>query len=484
MNDRRTALIGLAAIGAIALLRASVLYSPGAPSGIDGGNWLAFGTFERFGMVYPPVVPWAFAALVAVVGAPIATAMSGAAATAAPALAILGVLIWARRPAAGAVAAVTVVASRPIGEMAAWGGYPEAIGTAAALLALVALAACLRGGSRVALGAFAVSLAAVVGTSHLVAVPTAGAIALMLCGEAIRSRRRAVRRVTAAAAFTVLPFALLAPTYLALFATLGGSDGGMQPGDAGRVLGVGWPLYVALLVLLPLGLGLSRWRTSVAAAFSSRDLVLLAAASAAAVTWVLAYLVSGEPRLLGEMEVLALFGIAAFVPLARSVVGKGGGRLAVGAGALAVVGLLVATGLSVFPDQVAFYRILTSDRFTAIEWLARNAPAQDRSILVADLSGVSVGWWTEGMVGREVLFAADLHWLRFTTERDRAKLANALLYRSGFPGGNSLATIRQAGVRYVFLPSAGAFGVDPMHPPSGWQVAFAIGDVVVLAPTA
>jgi hypothetical protein len=250
------------------------------------------------------------------------------------------------------------------------------------------------------------------------------------------------------------------------------------------VLGLGWPLYLAVLVLAPFGLGLSWWRTSVAAAISSRDWVLVAAASATAVTWVLAYLVSGEPRLLGEMGVLAAFGIASFFPLASSVIGEGRGHLAIGAGALAVAVLLVATGLSVFPDQVAFYRILTSDRFTAIEWLVTNAPAKERSILVADLSGVSVGWWTEGMVGREVLFAADLRWLRFTTERDRAKLANALLYRSGFPGGDSQAMIRQAGVRYVFLPSAGAFGVDPRHPPSGWQVAFAIGDVVVLAPGA
>ena len=128
--------------------------------------------------------------------------------------------------------------------------------------------------------------------------------------------------------------------------------------------------------------------------------------------------------------------------------------------------------------------MLTSDRFSAIEWLAEHTPAQSRSILVSDLSGVSVGWWTEGMVGQEVLFASDLRWLRFTTERDRAKQANSLLYRSGFPGDASAATIRDAGVEYVFLPSAGAFGVDPTDPPSGWQVMFSAGDAVVLAPAA
>ena len=484
MSHRRATLIGLAAIGAIAILRAFLLFTPGAPSGIDGGNWLAFGTFGRPGMVYPPLVPMIFATLVAAVGAPLATTVAGAAATAAPAIAILAVLTWARRPAAGVLAAVAVVASRPIGEIAAWGGYPEAMATATALVALVALAAYLHGGSRVALGAFAVSVAAVVATSHLVAVPTAGAIALMLGGVPIMSRRHALRPIAAAAAFTMLPFALLAPTYAALFATLGGGGGGIQLADVERVLGLAWPVYLAVLILAPLGLALSWRRESVAAVLSSRDLALVVAASAAAITWVLAYVVSGEPRLLGEMGVLALFGIAAFVPLAGTVVGEGRGRLALATGACVVVILLTATGLSAFPDQVAFYHILTSDRFATIEWLAANAPRQARSILVADLSGVSVGWWTEGMVGREVLFASDLRWLRFTTERDRAKLANALLYRSGFPGVGSVSTIRQAGVQYVFLPSAGAFGVDPTRPPRGWRVVFAAGDAVVLAPTA
>jgi len=282
----------------------------------------------------------------------------------------------------------------------------------------------------------------------------------------------------------MLPFAVLAPTYAALFSTLSGGGGGIQPGDAERVLGLGWPVYLVVLILVPLGLALAGRRASIAAALSSRDRVLAVAASAAAIAWILAYGMSGEPRLLPDMGVLALFGIAGFVPLARTVVRAGRGRLSLAAGAFVVVILLTATGLSAFPDQVAFYHILTTDRFAAIEWLATKAPLQARSILVADLSGVSVGWWTEGMVGREVLFAADLRWLRFASERDRAKLANALLYRSGFHGLESVSTIRQAGVQFVFLPSAGAVGVDPTHPPSGWQVVFAAGDAVVLAPTA
>ena len=477
-------LIGIAAIGAIAILRSFVLYTPGAPSGIDGGNWLAFGTFDRPGIVYPPLVPMTFAALVASMGAPLATAVAGAATTAAPAAAILAVCTWARRPVAGALVALTVVASRAVGEIAAWGGYQQPLATAAALIALVALASYLRGVSRLALATFAVSMAIVVATSHLVAVPTAGAAALILGGTAVVHRRRVIRRIAAAMALAGLPFVVLAPTYTALFSSAGGGGSGVQLGDAERVLGLGWQLYLAFLVLLPAGLAVAGRRGSIEAAFSSRDRVLVTAASAAAATWIVAYAVSGEPRLLHDMGVLAPFGIAATVPLARTVVWHHRGRVSLVAGAFVVVLVLTATGLSAFPDQVAYYHILTSNRFSAIEWLAANRPPQPNSILVADVTGVPVGWWTEGVVGREVLFASDLRWLRFTSERDRAKLANALLYRSGFPGGTSVLTIRQTGVQFVFLPSAGAFGVDPTEPPSGWRVVFAAGDAVVLAPTA
>ena len=481
MTDRRVVLIGIAAIGAIAIVRALVLFTPGAPSGIDGGNWLAFGTFARPGMVYPPLLPLAFAALVAAVGAPLATAVAGAAAAAAPAIAILAVLTWAGRPAAGAVAAL-VVAARALGEIAAWGGYPQPIATAAALIALVALAAYLLGVSRIALATFAISLSVVVATSHLIAVPTAGAIALELGGAALVYRGRAARPIAAGVALTLLPFVVLAPTYAALFSTLGDGGGGIQLADAERVLGLGWPVYLAVLILVPLGLALTGRRASIAAALTARDRALAAAASAAATSWILAYAVTGEPRFLHDMAVLALFGIAAFVPFVRVAIREQRGRRALMVGALAVVVLLTATGLAVFPDQVAFYRILTTDRFSAIEWLADHAPPGPRSILVADLSGVPVGWWTEGMVGQEALFASDLRWLRFATERDRAKMANALLYRSGFPGLASVSAIRQAGVQYVFLPSAGAFGVDPTQPSAGWRVVFAAGDAVVLAP--
>ena len=102
---------------------------------------------------------------------------------------------------------------------------------------------------------------------------------------------------------------------------------------------------------------------------------------------------------------------------------------------------------------------------------------------VADVAGVPIGWWVEGMVHQEVLFASDFRWLRFAVERDRAKLANLFLYRGAFPGRGSVMEAANLGVDLIYLPSAGRFGVDARNPPSGWRLAYASGDAVVLAPS-
>jgi hypothetical protein len=103
-------------------------------------------------------------------------------------------------------------------------------------------------------------------------------------------------------------------------------------------------------------------------------------------------------------------------------------------------------------------------------------------VLVADRGGVPLGWWAEGLTGRETLYASELRWLRFDTERQRTRTANVLLYQSGFPDSSSAAAVANAGIRYVLLPYASAFGVDQRAPGAGWRIAFAAGDAVVMAP--
>lgn len=483
-SPRLIVLLGIALIVGLGIIRALILFAPNAPSGTDAGNWLAFGSQIRPGLAYPPLVPALFAALVSLTGAPLATAIAGAITTTVPALALLVLLTWGRRPGIGIVSALAVAGSRAIGETAAWGGYQQPIALALALVALVGLITFLRTGDRRGLATFALGFAGVVATSHLVAIPTVGAIVLGLGGAIFLDRGRTIRRTIPVLGFTVLPFILLAPTYLALFSTLNNGVGGtasIGPDDISAALGILAPLYLLAPVLLPLGALLACRRQQLWNLLGPREQILITTATLAAMAWICTILVLRQPRLLYDLEVLGLFDLAVGAVLVLTLIRSS--RLAVSwLGVLGAI-VVISLGISYFPAAVDHYRVITAPRYAALEWLSAHRPAQASSILVADANGFIVGWWAEGLIGQEVLFASNLGYLRFESERERATLANSLLYHSGFPDRASSSTIQKAGVQYVFLPSARAFGIEPANPPAGWSAVFVSGDTIVLAPS-
>ncbi len=480
MNHRQSTLIGIGAVVAIGLIRATVLYQPLSPSGIDGGNWLAYGTVSRPGVVYPPLVPVAFSALVALLGAPAATAVAGTAAAIAPALAVLAALSWAGLAGFGALAAVALAASSPMGEVAAWGGYPQPIAMALAVVALVAAARWLRDGGWRALATLLPAFAGVVATSHLVAIPAA-TTALVLIGVAWRrTGRLAVPRVRAAALALAVPLLLLAGVYASLVANSGTLNGaGID--DAERILGFAWPVYFLVLLVLPLAFIVVRGRGSRDEGPAATQLAVLSAAAAAGLVWIVAYAISGEARLLYDIEVIAFLGVAVAAPSLVTATSVSSVRYALAMAAAVALVVAVATGMAAFPGQVAYYHVLTPNRYLAIEWLVEHPASHADSLVVADIAGVPLGWWVEGLARQEVLYASDLRWLLFHEERTRAMEANAFLYGDGFPGSASIAAARKLGIDYVYLPSAGAFGIQPAQPPTGWRVAFFSGDAVILA---
>ena len=474
-------MIGVGALIVVGFIRAAGLFEPGSPSGIDGGNWLAFGSFDRPGLAYPPVVPALFAALVWIFGAVTATAIAGTVALIAPSLSVLSLLAWAGHARTGALAGLAVISSGAIGEVAAWGGYPQLLATAFMIIALTAAAHWHHGAGRASLLIFAGGFSSAVATSHLVALVGLAAVVLIIASATVLERA-SLRRAVAVGAIAVTPFLLLFSTYAALV-TLSGEPVVGQADDTQRVLGAVWPVYFAIVVSVPIALALTHLRPALAGELRPRDQALLRAVTGAGVTWLLAYLVTREPRLLYDLNVLAILGAAAAVPVVLSIVRSTGGRRLIAAVAFGAIVATSATGMAAFPNHVAYYRVLSPDRFESIEWLAKNVPRKPHSIVVADVAGVAIGWWVEGLIGEETLYASDLRWLRFPSERDRARKANLFLYRSGFPTGSSASTARQDGIAYVFLPSAGAFGVDPVQPPAGWLVVFSSGDAVVMAPS-
>jgi hypothetical protein len=469
--------IGLVAVLGITFLR--VLTVAGvSPSGIDGGNWLAFGSVERAGVAYPPIVPFLFSELVALVGPTVATSIAAAMAIGLPAIAILALATWAGRPMVGVFAALFVVASPILGEAIAWGGYPQPIATAAAVLALAALAAYIRDGRLQALGVFGIAFAVVAGTSHLVAVPTALA-AIVIVVAHLRRSRTSLLRGTRAGLVACVPLALLAPTYLALFATLGlVSPSGS---DVARILGPYWLAYPAVLALVVVTAMFVR--VGPIQMLNGRDRVLLATAGAASIAWAAAFVASGEPRLLYDLPTLVPLGVIALIPVAASFAVTPRMRLGLAAATLAICMVFVGSGLSAFPAQVAFYHVMTPGELAAMRWLG-NQPIAADEVLVADRAGVPLGWWAEGLIGRQELYASELRWLRFDAERERSRTANVLLYQSGFPDSASAARMVTAGIHYVLLPYGSAFGIESAGPAAGWSVAFESGDALVLAPNA
>ncbi|MEA2674952.1 MAG: hypothetical protein QOI92_2144 [Chloroflexota bacterium] len=467
--------VGIAGVVALALIRVLIL-ADAAPSGIDGGNWLAFGTVERLGVAYPPVVPFLFSHLIGLVGAPAATSIAAATAISLPAIAILLLATWAGQPIAGVFSGLFVAGSPTLGEAVAWGGYPQPIATAAATIALVALVVYMDRGRRSALAAFGVAFAVVVGTSHLVAVPVVAAAALIVATRLSRSVA-VLRRVLLAMVVAGIPVALLAGTYLALFATLGLPSAGSE--DIARILGPQWIAYpAALIVVMTIALLV---RVGPLPPMEPRQRALLVAAAAAATAWGAAFLASGESRLLYDLPTIAPLAVVALAPVAIPLLTTRRLQLAVGAGLLVLCVGFVSSGLTAFPGQVAFYRVMTAGDLAAMQWLADQPIAADQ-VLVADRGGVPLGWWAEGLTGRETLYASELRWLRFDTERQRTRTANVLLYQSGFPDPSSAAAITNAGIHYVLLPYASAFDVDQRGPAPGWRIAFAAGDAVVMAP--
>lgn len=481
MIDRRTVAITVCALMLIGLIRAIVLYGPGSPAGIDGGNWLAFGSFPRRGLVYPPAIPMLFTGLAWLVGPVMATAVAGAIATVAPGLAVFAAVAWARHPIVGALAAVVITGSSAIGEVAAWGGYPQPLATALAVVALVAASDWLSSGGRRSLAVFVTCVSGVITTSHLVAVPCLAALA-GTCALWCLLRPATAHRVPAVVIGALAPLVVLLPTYAALFATLG-QPGTDQAGDLGRVLGTAWPAYFAVLLAAPLALVVARRSTLSLAGEASADEVLLVAGSTSGITWVSAYVLTSEPRLLYDIEVLAvLTGALIVITIAASLTSVAVRRISSLAIIVAAAGF-VGMGLAAFPSQVSLYRVLTPDRFEAMQWLAAQPAKDSDAIVVGDVGGVPIGWWAEGLARQETRYASDLRWLRFPSERERAISANLFLYRSGFPSPDSASMAADAGVAYVYLPSAGAFGVDPSNPPPGWSVAFSSGDAIILTPS-
>jgi hypothetical protein len=448
------------------ILRAWVLAAPGAPPGVDGGNWLAFGQAllgsspRSASLMYPPVVPILVSTGVDGLGPTLGVAAVAALGAVAPAIGVFFVLRWSGLGWRGAVLASFLLPASAIGEEAAWGAYPQLLAAPLILCSLWLLDRWLRGGEPRALVGAAVAGALVAAVSHFAALfGTLAALAIAVCHLSTmgRGRRAMVLRRAAAGTGLVGVFALpLASTYVRLIdaaiasrgaepslATIGFAE---LPGRFVDVHGAAWPIWAIGAVAATTGVVLLRERRR-------HPLWTVNAGFAAALVGT--FLITREPRVLHEVPTMAVLGLGLWV---RRLGGDGGvrGREKAGAAAAALalsLALVTVVGIRDFSRQRDAYAVLDGDLVQALEWIRDETP-EGSLVAVSSAGDAPLGWWVEGLTRRPVLYSAPLRWLSFPEERVAAAQANHLFLALGMPTREGMQAAEALGVDYVLLAKA------------------------------
>ena len=426
------------------------------PTGLDAGNWLAFGR-GMFGDgkstagAYPPLVP-----LLATLCRAAGETFDGL-----RVLAIASLLVPAfatylvTRPAAGpwfaAGAAAIVAMARPFGEATAFGGYPQNLAAGFGLVAAGAGAAYLVDGRpRYALVA-AAALALTALTHHLYfvfSVAWLGAVAALWvlppgAGSLQRLRSRATLALAPAAGL-----AAFLPTWV-LIARAGYSP----PFNAAETSlwdsweyatgGESW-LWAAIAAVALAGI--------FAGARDPRARPLWLVAAGALAAGLGGFAATGEGRLLA----LVFFGVAGGVALAGHALNRRlAGTVLAGVPQALVLGLVFVVPYA--DDQAredfAYYRTLEPGMIGAARWLDANAE-DETAVVGASGRGWPMGWWFEGLTGdARIVVGSDLRWVAFSEERDNARLA-----REFFAFARTEAEVRalgeREGVRYLVFSTA------------------------------
>lgn len=455
----RADLVFAVMVGLAVLVRASHLVLDGAPVGVDGGNWLAFGNAllggpaRPEGVTYPPVVPLLTTAVVALLG-PVGGVMAiGGVSAVAPAVAFYPV---ARRAVQGAapLLAGTLLLTPATGAMAAWGGYPQLLGSALVVGGIWTLSGWLDNGDRSALLGTIAASTLVLATSHASAAVGCAAWGGVAAASLIRGGHVVRRRLLTAILLAAAAAAPLAPLYGRIVPALVSARHaepamaaisiGDLPARFVLVHGAAWPVWAAgcLLAITAVARDGGRTRLGVMTAGLLFGLPAL-------------FLMTGQPRVLHEIPLLAVTGVTLRVAQTRS---GGLWRALMASSAVALV-VVTAAGVADAPRQQMTYAVLDGDLLAAVGWIDRHTP-HDATIAVSAVRGAPFGWWVEGLSQRRVIYAAPLRWLTFKAERDRARVANGLFHRVGLPTREGIRRAERLGVDYVLLTTDG-----PAHRP-------------------
>jgi hypothetical protein len=457
-------IIVVALVGAFVAVHVAI---PGTvPSGTDPGGWLAMAK-ERFGLevlaardaTYLPGLPILLGLVLTVTDSVLAITIAGVISKVALVLAVYLVVRPVGRGYATA-AALMVGMSGAHGEMYAWGGYIQQLGTALALVAVFYLVRYLESRRPLHLALSATASALTLFTHNLLGGLMVGA--LVLAPIHWLYLRKASRRdwITGLldAATVAIPAAVFAGIYL------------LQWQDAGRQTslnptGLTWvesvehminEASIPWLVVAALGVGLCSSRK-----WSGPHAMTVAVGSSWVATSLVFFLAIGEPRalLLTQMG-LVMIAVSVYAQLLRVAADRNvyarDALVAVGGIVLLAV---VTSGYTDYDAATDWYRVVDHQEIAALDELVAASSPGDLVVASAGHHENHVGWWVQGYAERPTYPAGNIDFLASQQERAQGAAAN-LVFEEPVDTSRVTALLEQIGARFVV--------VDRRGPSIGW----------------
>ncbi len=418
-------------------------------------------------VVYPPVVPLVVTGLAKVLGPTKGLALMSAVSAIAPAVAAFVFLCWSGLlKGRAAILAAFLLPCSAISEVAAWGGFPQLLGTLFLLGNLYFLDRWLRYGQRRHLIGEAISGMLLLAVSHFDVVIGMFAASSVVAIHVIGSRRKGeiLRRVGVGGLVTLL-FALpLEPVYIHLVPALVSWRNaepsitrltlGDFPSRFTSAMGGAWPLWALGLILLPPAIWLNRRDRS------SLFVVTVSLAIGLALFLALAR----QVRVLHELPVLVVLAAALWLPTLgdHSFLSiRDPATTLLTAGVVVALWTVTSAGIHDLPNHRDFYNLLDHKLVRALDWIQRETPPGS-VIAVSPKNGAPLGWWVEGLSERPTLTGTPVEWLVYPQERDRAVSANRIFNLIAVSSPAALATAQAYGVDFVLVArgSASYFGAE------------------------
>jgi hypothetical protein len=454
--------IGLALAAAFIVLHIAI---PGAvPSGTDPGGWLAMAK-DRFGLDvlaaeqadYLPGFPVLLGLILTVTNSVLAITAAGVISKVALVLAIYLVVRPVGRGYAAA-AAVVVGISGAHGEMYAWGGFVQQMGTATGLVAVFYLVRHLESNDLRHLVASAVAAALTLLTHNLVGGLMIGALLVAVSHWLYLTRadgRRWIASLLAAATIAIPSVAFVA-AYLAI-GEIEGRQPSLNPGElswmesVAHIINEAWVPWL-LVTVLAIVLSFSR-------KWSSPHAVTVAVGSGWLVPSLVFFMVIGEPRsLLFTQMGLVMIATPVYAELLRvaeraNVYARD--ALIVLGGVLLIA--IVSSGYQDYDAATDFYRVVDHAEIAALDQLRENSQPGDLVVASEGHHRNQVGWWVQGYAERPTYPGGNVGFLASPQERDQGAQANHVFKVDPWVGARLLSLM---GARFVV--------VDRRGPSAGW----------------